>query len=41
MVYTGYLRRTVPSTSGAPQFDDLPEGEFLLVLLAAAATATG
>jgi predicted glycosyltransferase len=31
MVYTGYLRRTVPSTSGAPQFDDLPEGKFLLV----------
>jgi predicted glycosyltransferase len=31
MVYTGYLRRTAPAVSGAPQFDDLPEGKFLLV----------
>ena len=31
MVYTGYLRRTVPAAAGAPQFDDLPDGEFLLV----------
>src|SRR4051794_19636607 len=29
MVYTGYLRRTMPAA--APQFDDLPDGEFLLV----------
>ena len=31
MVYTGYLRRTCPPASGAPQFDDLPDGKFLLV----------
>jgi predicted glycosyltransferase len=31
MVYTGYLRRTAPAVTGAPQFDDLPDGEFLLV----------
>jgi predicted glycosyltransferase len=31
MVYTGYLRRTTSAAAGPPQFDDLPEGKFLLV----------
>jgi predicted glycosyltransferase len=31
MVYTGYLRRHVPVAVSAPQLDDLPDGEFLLV----------
>src|SRR5690348_6519587 len=31
MVYTGYLRRTVPAVATAPQFDDLPDGKFLVV----------
>src|SRR5713226_6783583 len=31
MVYTGYLRRHTPVAMAAPQFDDLPDGEFLLV----------
>ncbi len=31
MVYTGYLRRHAPVATAAPQLDDLPDGEFLLV----------
>ena len=31
MVYTGYLRRQAPVAMAAPQIDDLPDGEFLLV----------
>jgi len=31
MVYTGYLRRNAPTAGSAAQFEDLPDGEFLLV----------
>jgi predicted glycosyltransferase len=31
MIYTGYLRRRVPTGAAAPQLADLPDGRFLLV----------
>ena len=31
MVYTGYLRRRVPTAAGPAQFADLPDGGFLIV----------